>query len=195
MFCDHECNDLVLSIEEAVTREYNNNVKLAVKRKHDEMQAYRELLKSESRNGPYMWITVNANPSVEPEMLLKACKKAFTKSWISHSIWALEQRSESLPYSGYHVHAIVHKGDKPPYDSKRGCKTTLSHVCEVENGHCLYIRYLDDDQAREKVLYLLGHKRDSKMIKVQMDISMRENLGIPPYFVHNVLPQNLLEAH
>lgn len=186
--------EMVRRIEESVTREYHNSIKLAVQRKFDEADAYRIMYKETVRNGPYMWITVNAKDSVDPEDLLKACRKAFTKSWCKHSIWALEQRAEEPPYKGYHVHGVIYKGDKPPYDAKRGCKSTLKKVCNVDNGHCLYIRYLELDDAKEKVMYLLGNKRDQKMSKVEADKKMRENLSIPPYFVHNWDSQNLLES-
>lgn len=186
--------DMIRRIEESVTRHYHNSVKLAVQRKFDEANAYRELYKSEVRNGPYMWITVNALPSIDPEDLLKACKKAFTKSWCKHSIWSLEQRAEGPPYSGYHVHGIIYKENKPPYDAKRGCKTTLKKVCQVDNSSCLYIRFLELEDAKDKVMYLLGNKRDKKMSKVEADRMMRENLSIPPYFVHNWESTSLLDS-
>lgn len=174
-------------------QEYATDVKCEAKRKYDVNRAYAEIASPVRHNGPYMWITVNPMAEIRPEMVVKKAHKAFKKKWINYALYSLEQRSEELPYKGYHIHCILNKGTKSPYEALREFKSTFKTICDTSNPACLHVRYFEEDQARDKAAYLLGLKRTDKLAKVEMDKKMRTNFGWPDYWTSNAVPQILLE--
>lgn len=186
--------DQILDLmEEDFKTEYSVDVKTVARTKFDQNKAYADIASPIKYNGPYMWITLNPMEHILPEMIMKKAHKAFKKRWITHSVYSLEQRSEELPYKGFHVHCVLHKGDKIPSEASRELKSTFNTICDTSNPHCLHIRYLDHDSAKDKVAYLMGLKRSEKLAKVNLDKQMRSDYGYPDYWTVNAVPQSLLE--
>lgn len=186
--------DQILDLmEERFIRNYRADVKADAKYKYDVNKAYAEIASPPRHNGPYMWITVNARPEITPEAIVKKAHKAFKKRWIEHAIYSLEQRAEEFPYEGFHIHAVVKKGAKSPFEALRELKSTFNTLCDTNNPHCFHVRYLEVDDARDKVAYLLGLKRPEKLAKVELDKRLRSDYGYPDYWTYNAVPQILLE--
>ena len=180
-------------MEARFLRDYNADVKCAARHKFDVNKAYAEIASPIQYNGPYMWVTLNPRPEITPEAIVKKAHKAFKKKWIAHSVYSIEQRSEELPYTGFHIHCVINKGNKSPSEARRELQSTFNTICDTSNPQCLHIRYYEIEDAKKKVSYLLGLKRTEKLEKVNLDQQMRSDYGFPAYWTFNAVPNTLLE--
>lgn len=123
---------------------------------------------------PIAFITVNLDPKYDFTLLKKAVDKAMTKRWIVKAAWAFEQRSEQLPYSGFHCHILLDRGDKVPSELTREFKSSFRHICDVDNGHILNIKFLKRDCWEQKLDYISGKKVQEKQAKCALDVQFRK---------------------
>lgn len=112
---------------------------------------------------PYWFITINPRPNVSLEEFKKRIEKIVRKVSVKEYFYVYEVRKQD--FSGLHCHMIVRTTARP-YDFKRGIKNTVKSICDCENSSILNFKNITEDVIRDKIDYMLGQKKDSKMAGV-----------------------------
>lgn len=131
---------------------------------------------------PYIFITINPKED-DLKDLQKVVAKILKKKTISDYHYVYEVRKED---KGLHVHMLVKYNDKP-YSFKRGIKNTCKHICQSNNPNILNFKFIDATNVNDKINYMNGVKKDSKMPGVVASVAYREKNDLKPYYT-NIQP-------
>lgn len=142
-------------------------------------------VKIKRESSRYLFITINPHNMANDKAFMSASEKAFKKSWIKSFLYVIEQRGETEEElgKGFHLHAIVDKGDYRLSHAIREFASTYGKYCDVNNPHCFNIVYCAEGHIPRRMNYILGKKNDeAKWKKQEMDIIYRKENGFKPYY-------------
>lgn len=133
----------------------------------------------------YLFVTVNPSSESTFQVFEQLINKATTKKWMTHYVYVIEQRGQTLDElgKGFHLHLILKKPEgKVPSHIVRELASTFKKVCDTSNFHFFNTKWISEEEYRRKLKYLLGQKEftesDRKDLKQQMDIVWREKMNI-----------------
>lgn len=132
-----------------------------------------------STKSPFYFLTINPRPGVYFGDFTKVVEKVLSKKTITHYAYAYEVRKyeDGIP-SGIHCHILLEQTLKP-HDFKKGVKSTCKHICDSNNPNVLNFKNIEPDSILQKLEYLAGDKKDSKLQSVADTILWRnENMPI-----------------
>ena len=138
--------------------------------------------KAKSRNStkpPFMMVTVNPYLDTPLDDLVVKVNKFVNRVCVSAFLYAYEVRKEDL--SGLHVHILI-KYTCKPYDLKRNAKSTFKSICNVNDDRILNFKFINPDILPDKIEYLKGTKKESKMDAVAYSIQYRQQNNLDPYY-------------
>lgn len=128
---------------------------------------------------PYWFITINPRPDVMLDEFKKKIEKITKKVTVKEYFYVYEVRKQD--HSGLHCHMIVRTTDRP-YNFKRGIKNTVKSICDVENSCILNFKNIVEDVIRDKIDYMLGQKKNSKMAGVLATVAYRKENLLNDYY-------------
>lgn len=115
-----------------------------------------------------VFITVNVRPEITFQELEKLINKLMKKKSLVSIYGCYEIRSKVNDiYTGLHTHMIV-KYTGRPGNFERCLKTIFKNVCDVNNNHCLNIKYIESEIIESKIKYIQGDKQDSKKESIKL---------------------------
>lgn len=130
-----------------------------------------------STKPPFMMVTVNPRNDVTLSQLKKKIEKFINKKTIMTYLYVYEVRKEN---EGLHCHIILQYESKP-YDFKRSGKNTFKTICDSSNSHCLNFKFITEADLPQKIDYLLGNKKDSKLAGVECSVNYRKINKLPAF--------------
>lgn len=143
--------------------------------------------RAEKNDQPWIWLTVNPAPQVSFEQFRSKINKCLSKKWITSAMFTLEQRGQQAAQDlgrGFHLHMILPRGKKSKSAAKSEIKNTFKTVCNVDQDSCLNFRLISDTSKEEKLKYLQGLKKPSKLPQVNEDRQWRLQEGLRDFYVH-----------
>lgn len=126
---------------------------------------------------PYIFLTINPKED-NFAALQKAVNKFVKKKTITHYYYVYEVRKEN---EGLHCHMVLSYNCKP-YEFKRSTKNTFKNVCDSSNPHCLNFKFIEQDIIKDKIAYMSGSKKDSKLKGVEFSKAYRKANNIMEYY-------------
>lgn len=156
-----------------------------------------ELLKDGKITSRYIFITINPNNTVNDRLFMEKAEKAFKKVWIVNYVYVIEQRGENEEElgKGFHIHALIDKGDYRFSHCVREFKTSFNRMCDTSNIHCFNVSYCKDIDISKRLNYMLGQKKDeSKWKKQEFDIVYRKENGFKPYYGEKEYFESIVES-
>ena len=147
-------------------------------------KAYAELTKLQTITTNHIFLTINSPPDIDFLNFQKHINKLINKKWISKYLF-YEQRGETHEEQGrgFHAHILIEHTPKKPCEIKRELANTLKDIMDVENYHILNIKRIDSAEAKRKVSYIIGTKKDTeKHVKQKYDIIWRQTMNLDPYY-------------
>lgn len=177
-FCQH-----TESFEDLKEWYLNGGLK-AFKKKYDqipravERKIFNQMLYvPKSIDKEFGWLTINPSDKLPVTDLINRSHDFFQHhdQWFTGVVYSFEQRSEKPgEYSGFHVHALFKRNvDTPAYKLSDYLKRPWSDCCNVSNSHCFNLMWINEEEAKKKLKYLLGDKKSEKMLKVANDKNFR----------------------
>lgn len=127
---------------------------------------------------PFVLITINPRPEVTLPELQKVVAKLLKKTTITHFAYTYEVRTGE---SGLHVHILVQYNDKP-HHFKRGIKNTTKNICDSNNPNILNFKFISEQNLDDKINYLKGEKKTSKLKGVEDSVAYREKYNLLPLY-------------
>lgn len=126
----------------------------------------------------YYWITINPKPEVSFSEFEKICKKVFSKKWISSHFYVYEMAEK------FHLHGLIRTDDKQYAfaRAKKEFSNSLSKITNIWNNEIFIFREINEELAKEKILYMLGRKQESKQDHVIKTIEWRWENDIEDYY-------------
>lgn len=141
------------------------------------------------KNNPYIWLCVNPGPTVTFNDFKLLVNKMITKVWIKSYVYVYEQRgiNEMEVGKGFHLHAIIKRpDDKKPSHCVRELSNTFKKCCDTSNFHFFQTKFIDEDEYRRKLEYILGTKESTsenqKDLKQAMDKVFRGKYLLKPFY-------------
>lgn len=119
---------------------------------------------------PYLFITINPRSDVTLIQLQKHVNKLVSKKTITHYAYVYEVRKKG---EGLHCHLLVMYNDKP-HNFKRGVKNTMKNITDVNNPQILNFKFCAKEILSQKIEYMLGDKKDSKLSGVEDSVLYRK---------------------
>lgn len=138
----------------------------------------------------FFWVTVNPDPSKiagNPDLFFTTIHKMYRKKWIDKYAYVFETTK------GSHIHS--HGLIKASYETARARKelaTTVAKLCNISNVHCFKFVILTEEQAKEKMEYMLGKKQSSKLDDVEITIKWRLENDLQPIYTNEEPFSNLV---
>lgn len=136
----------------------------------------------------YWFITVSVRPGVNFDTFKGIVLKQLSKKIIKSYYMVYEVRHEPDEnrdlFEGLHCHMLVYSTVRP-YDLKRSTKNTFKEVCDVNNPEICNFKNVPENCALDKIDYMTGNKRDSKMNGVELSKKFRLRYDIPAYIESN----------
>lgn len=126
----------------------------------------------------YYWITINPKPEVLFPDFKKIAEKVFSKKWISSHFYVYEMADK------FHLHGLI-RTDNKQYAFARAKKefvNSLSGITNVWNTEIFIFREINEELAKEKIMYMLGHKTESKMDHVFKSMEWRWENDLEDYY-------------
>lgn len=135
--------------------------------------AFREAIvsgKSENvgKSGKYFWITVNPKTGTDLPTIIKLNELMHRKKWIQKYAYVYETTENNH----IHVHSLI----SAEYEPKRAWKelsNSVKSICMISNPHCFVFRVLTEQEAKEKMRYMMGMKQDKKLDGVELTKTWR----------------------
>ena len=150
-----------------------------------------DYLIAKQKNSPkaakeYAWITINPNPDgLDNDEFHAKVHKCAKKKWVTDCMYVFEQRSETeCTGVGLHAHMLIKRDGKVPSEIEREFRSTFKDM--VGNNRHIYIRYIGEEAAMQKVEYMKGLKATEKLEKCKMDQEYRKVNDLKPYYVRGV---------
>lgn len=140
----------------------------------------------------FFWITVNPDPAKiegNPVLFFTTIHKMYKKKWIDKYAYVFETTS------GSHIHS--HGLIKATYETARARKelaATVAKLCNISNTHCFKFVILTEEQAKEKMEYMLGRKQSSKLDDVAITVKWRLEQDLQPIYTNEELIPNLVSS-
>lgn len=127
-----------------------------------------------------VFLTINPAPGVTFDRLKEVVKVITERTFIKEYFYVYEIRKS--PDEGLHVH-MVYRYDCRPFDMEKSIKKAcVGIVGDIKNHHQLNIKYLKPELTNDKIQYMLGDKKKSKMAGVDSTRSWRLANGVQPYY-------------
>lgn len=168
-------------IDEGITDDFmqeTENVMIDVMRLRSKCNEVYDVKQGKSTHCFY---TVN----FKPEMKCMAEADKIVKTYldkcklITDYSYTIEQRSEEGEAEGIHAHILFDKNEAP---SKYKTAFTKFFFDKYVGTHaCLDFRYINPEQAPQKMEYIMGIKSKEKMPKVHNDYKIKKGLNINQY--------------
>jgi len=170
---EHLDNYINAAAKQWAETEKTNNQYIGASRADQEL-AFRDAIVSQKSESigkivKYFWVTVNPQKDTPLPQLITTIHKMYKKKWIENAAYVFETTSGSHNHS----HGLI----KANYEAARARKelaSTVSKICNVTNQHCFKFVILNEEQAREKMDYMLGKKKTSKMADVALTNEWRK---------------------
>lgn len=138
---------------------------------------------------PYVFLTVNFDPSKSFEECFKAGQKLGNRKIWEWAHWVHEQRGETeeAAGNGHHLHLVAKLAAQ---NAKTRAKTTVCHVCQVGNSAIFNWKYIPEEYVEDKLAYITTEKALEKQAKQVIDKTWRIKNNISPIY-HNAteIPQ------
>lgn len=155
--------------------------------------AFRDAILSEKdkkfgKSEKYYWITINPKPGTTLDQVKTLTKKAFSKKWIQAYAYVLENTVNNH----IHSHGLI----KANYEFARTRKeigNTVRTICDITNTHCLKVVLIDEELAKQKIAYMMGHKQPSKKENVELTEKWRTENNIEKIYL-STSPLILLDS-
>lgn len=144
--------------------------------------------KRNSTKSPYWLVTISVKPGITFPELAKAVEKQVNKKIIKSYFYVYEVRhlpdEKRALFEGLHCHMIIHSHTRP-YDFKKTTKNTFKDLCDINNPEIMNFKNIAEDILPDKISYLLGEKKDSKLKGVELTKAFRVRLDIENFYDSN----------
>lgn len=142
-----------------------------------------------SRKTDWVFLTVNFDPSKSFAECFKAAQKLGNRRIWEWSCWVHEQRGETPATAGegHHVHLLA-KIKSATASAKSRSKSTVCHVCAVENSAIFNWKYIPEEYLSDKYQYITGAKAIEKQVKQSVDQLWREKNNILSIYSYGKIP-------
>lgn len=117
----------------------------------------------------FFWITINPKEDITLPQLIKVQQKMIKKKWIQTYAYVYE----TTVNKHIHTHTLL-RSDYEPARARKEIANTIKDICNVAIPACFKFVIVDEDQAREKLAYMLGKKKKGKMESVELTKKWRE---------------------
>lgn len=129
----------------------------------------------------YVFVTVSPIDGIIGPIELLGRVNSFMRSpSVAFGLAVIEQRSDSetIPYHGYHCH-LLFKRDRKPSQVEKALNDNFRDLCGTDY-HINIQSHREANLCYGRYDYMNGTKKKSgKDLKVQRDVTMREEFGIP----------------
>lgn len=128
--------------------------------------------KSEKTGKPekWIWITINPKPEVKLPEFVRTISKMYNKSWIDQYAYVYETTENNH----FHSHGLI-KTFYEPARARKELANTVKNITTITNHHCFKFVILDQTKAAQKMSYMLGSKKQSKMAGVKLTHQWRKD--------------------
>lgn len=150
--------------------------------------AFRDAIVSEKserfgKKEKYFWITINPRKDVSLPDLMQTVQKMYSKKWIDKYAYIFENTA-----TGHmHSHGLI-KASYEPTRARKELANSVKNICLVTNVHCFKFVLIDEKTAREKMDYMLGKKKASKMDDVKLTVDWRSKHNIKQIYISEGSP-------
>lgn len=127
---------------------------------------------------PFVFLTINPRPGITFNQLKQSTEKFVIKKWINTYFYVYEIRK--APDHGLHMHMLFHHRQRP-YDMKKALHKCFMNICNVNDYNICNIKHVSEDIISDKISYLMGQKKDSKLLGVNATVAWRIKNNIPSY--------------
>ena len=100
--------------------------------------------------------------------------KALKKNWINKYMWVVEQRGIEPDFKGIHIHILLDKKVKSKRKSEIIREFYSSFKEVVKDKEKIDVRQFPASEGESRINYIMGHKKDEKMDKVEADKIFRK---------------------
>lgn len=137
--------------------------------------AFRDAIISEKsekigKSEKFFWVTVNPKTDVDLKTLIKCQQKMINKKWIDVYSYVYETTTNNH----IHTHTLI-KAQYEPARARKELASSVKDICDITNVHCFKFVVLDAEKAAQKLKYMLGEKKDSKLESVELTKKWRED--------------------
>lgn len=125
----------------------------------------------------YLWITVNPIKGTELQRIIRCIQKMYQKKWIDKFAYVYETTEQNH----MHSHGLI----KATYEYKRAYKelsNSVKDICNVSNTHCFKCIAVPEDVAMQKMEYMLGKKKLTKLKGVDITTEWRTKEMLKPIY-------------
>lgn len=130
----------------------------------------------------FFWITVNPSKDVDLPLLRSTVEKIYSKKWIKSFAYVFENTSNNH----IHSHGLI-RADYQAARARVEIGNTIKHICLISNPHCFKFVILTEEQAKEKLAYMMGQKKSEKLADVELTKKWREDNNILPIYTNEGL--------
>lgn len=130
-----------------------------------------------SSKPPFCLITINPRSDITLPVLKKTVEKFLKKKTIPQWFQVYEVRKGE---TGLHAHILL-RYTPTPFAFKRGAQNTFKNVCDSKNSSILNFKFIQENILLDKINYMLGEKKDSKLKGVKDTILYRKKHSLPKY--------------
>ena len=139
----------------------------------------------------WLWWTIYPKSDVDILKIRHYVRKCVTKVWIDQLFVSFEQNSPTATTEiyGLHIHILFRiKHDAKDRRVSKAKTLTLDTLKPILSpNHTQWFTALADHEYPSKVQYMEGRKREHKMAKVAVDMTMRTQLKLEHiYTAHNI---------
>jgi len=159
-------------------------------------EAYAQLAKLTVITKNHLFLTINPPPEIDICKFQTYIKRIVNKKWIIKYLLCYEQRGENdeTKGRGFHVHILIEHNPMKPSHIKRELANTLKDIMDVENYHILNIKHIDSTEAKRKINYIIGTKKEAeKHTKQHYDIIWRKEMNLDPYYNMNYIIEDAIQ--
>lgn len=141
-----------------------------------------EQVESFTTKSPFVLLTINPREGISL-LEFKLCFEKFVKKkWIKTYFYVFEIRKS--PNHGLHAHCILEYTGRP-FDMKKSVKKYFNKVCDSNNHNICNVKYIPEAIIEDKLKYLLGQKKESKMSGVAATRAYRQANNLQAYYESN----------
>lgn len=136
--------------------------------------AFRAAMDSEKsekigKSEKWIWLTINPKPEITLPKFITTIQKLYQKRWIDQYAYVYETTENNH----FHSHGLI-KCFYEPARARKELANTVKDITTITNHHCFKFVILDSDKAAQKMNYMLGFKKPSKMSGVEITKKWRE---------------------